>query len=511
MGGRGSSPVIGRLVALPLLAAAAFGAGCTRPREPFRVAASYALTSLDPGLENTVSNFAVLSNVYEPLVATDADMRVRPCLARSWENPDPLTWILHLRPGVTFHSGRPLRAADVVYTVRRLLDGSEMEMRGYVLTVAEVEALDESTIRLRTSRPVRILLNKLHFVLVVPEGSTPAGLLARPDGTGPFRVEAWQGGELRLLRHDAYWGQAPRLERATFRLDLSPEQALASLLEGKLQLLQAHSRAVEERAGASSRHRVLHRENIYMKYLGYDLGREVTPHCPVRPNPFRNREVRRALHAAIDRGALVAALPGPARPATQGVPRFIFGFAPSLPEPVHDPARARELLASAGLGGGFEVTLHARRMLEAAGREVQRQWGAVGVRVRVAVLDDPAFFDAQGLREMSLWISRYGCPTGDASDLLDNVLHSVDAPRHYGTQNEAGYSDPALDRAIERAGETEGVEERRQILQAVLAQAMQDLPMMPLYTDLDVYAVERGYSFQPRNDSYIRLAEVGRE
>src|SRR5437016_14050152 len=98
---------------VPGVAAVVFATiSCKRPPEPqparpvLRLTLPYEPETLDPHQRNFLSDFAVASNFYEPLVLTDADGRVRPGLAWRWESPDSLHWIFHLRPGVNFHSGR---------------------------------------------------------------------------------------------------------------------------------------------------------------------------------------------------------------------------------------------------------------------------------------------------------------------------------------------------------------------------------------------------------------------
>ena len=62
--------------------------------------------------------------IFDALVKKDEHYELRPWLATSWEQPDALTWVFHLRNGVRFHDGRPLEAADVVYTIESLIDGA---------------------------------------------------------------------------------------------------------------------------------------------------------------------------------------------------------------------------------------------------------------------------------------------------------------------------------------------------------------------------------------------------
>lgn len=78
---------------------------CPVVQRPFHAALYYDLSTLDPHVEATVSN-SLLYNLYEALVAVDADLQIRPGLAESWSTPDDLTWHLRLRPDVRFHSTR---------------------------------------------------------------------------------------------------------------------------------------------------------------------------------------------------------------------------------------------------------------------------------------------------------------------------------------------------------------------------------------------------------------------
>src|SRR5207249_2658676 len=117
------------------------------------------------------------------------------------------------------------------------------------------------------------------------------------------------------------------------------------------------------------------------KFLGYDVKNERTPFVPGRANPFRDRRVRQAISLAIDRPALVSKLSTYAVPASQLVPPFIFGYNPALKEPVHDPARAKALLAEAGLPGGFDATMHVRKLFGEAAVIVKEMLGTVGIRV----------------------------------------------------------------------------------------------------------------------------------
>lgn len=472
------------------------------------IAVPYEVTSLDPHAEARLSNLSVLSNVYEGLVGSDAEMRVVPALATRWESADPLTWTFRLRPAVAFHSGRPLRAADVVYSLNRVLRRDDLGMRGSLLNVASVKALDDLSVEVRTTRPTRILLNKLSALPIVPEGASDDRLGAAPDGTGPYLFAGWtKGRSLRLLRNQRYWAGPAAVREVEFQLNRGQDEAVQGLLAGTCQIAQCDSKQAGQAVAASPRHTVLRRSNLFVKYLGFDLSRDATPACSVRPNPFRNRLVRRAIHLAIDRHRLVAELSNYAVPALQPVPRFVFGFNPEIPEVADDKARARALLREAGLEGGFEVVLHARRLLGDAAMLVKEELKPVGIRVSVKLLPDAEFFAVLGRREASFWISRFACSSGDASDFLDEAVHSA-TEAHLGTKNYGGYANPELDHAIEASAGIDRPDARRAALQQAMAIVMEELVWVPLYNDQDVYAVDRSLSWQPRSDSFIRAADI---
>ena len=201
--------------------------------------------------------------------------------------------------------------------------------------------------------------------------------------------------------------------------------------------------------------------------------------------------MREAINVAIDRRRLIAALPYDAVPATQLVPPFIFGFDPRIAEAPHDPARARALLAEGGLPAGFSAPFLTRRLFAEAARNVAEQLREVGIRFDVSVVPDPEFFDIANTGRSAVHLSRFGCLTGDISDILDNALHSLDPARHFGIHNYVGYRNPDVDQAIEASAEMQGVNARRDALQKIERTLMDDLVWIPLYVDDDDYAVDR--------------------
>lgn len=477
--------------------------------DSIQISVPYELDLLDPHAETRLSSFALLFNFYEPLVTTDAGMRFQPGLADRWENPDVYTWIFHLRPSVRFHSGKSMTSADVVYSYKRLMETPGLEINTYLIDVSEVHATGPLTVSVRTKSPLPIFLNKLSNVAIVPDGSTSAFLADHVDGTGPYKLEDWKKGDwIRMSRNEDYWNHKPDLKTATYYLNRRPEQAVQDLTSNRSQFAQYDSKKLEPAVQSLGKFQILRQDNYFLKYLSYDVSRDVTPYCSMRPNPFKNPFVRQAIQKALDRQKLVSGLPTFAVIADQPVPPFVFGFNPDIPAPTYDPTAARSLLERAGFPQGFEVTMHVRQILHETGRLIQEQLQRVGIRVTLKVLQDGEFFKALDKKDFTFFLTRVGATVGDASDVLEPQLHTVDVSRRYGVRNYIGYSNREVDRAIEDSASLLKVEDRRAVLQQIMTILMNDLPWIPLYIDQDVYAISNAFSWQPRHDSYVLAYEV---
>lgn len=505
----------GRRRFLRSLAAAPLGAlACVRAAPPpaprvLEVGLDHTIAGLDPHDGTGFSSGQEISySLFEPLVELDPMMSAQPALARSWTTPDDLTLVLELRDDVRFHGGAPFDAEDVVHTLQRARR-AEFETVYYLADLESVRATGRFQVELRTRRPSPALLNRLSFVTVVPRGAEAEELTTAPRGTGPYAFAGWEPGRrLELARHEHWWRGRPAFDRVVLEMGLGPERAAAGLLAGRYQLVSLGFSPESTRVRDSPRHQLLARESLFVSYLGMDLGRAVTPFVPRRPNPFRDPRVRRAIHLGLDRGAVAAELPGQVRPASQLVPRSVFGFAPEIEPVAADRERARALLREAGLARGFDVTLHARDRYEQAAPLLAAQLAELGIRARVEFLEHGAYFRAIERRELSLWIDNWGCTTGEAGELFENAMHSRDAKTGLGAFNESGHADPALDRLIEQSLLSMRRADRLRALQALMREVMDRLIWVPLFTSQNFYGFENGYAWEPRLEFSFRLTEI---
>ncbi|MCG8593869.1 MAG: ABC transporter substrate-binding protein [Kiloniellales bacterium] len=169
---------------------------------------SDANATLDPIRLFTNTDIARGFQLYNGLVKMDENLTVQPSLAESWEpaNKDGTEWVFKLRRSATFHNGKSLGAADVVWNMNRHLGPkSESRARNLVADVEDVRADDDMTVRFMLSSPnVEFpALLTLPGLAIVPEGHED---FSNPVGTGPFKMKEFTpGGSSSFVRNENYW------------------------------------------------------------------------------------------------------------------------------------------------------------------------------------------------------------------------------------------------------------------------------------------------------------------
>jgi peptide/nickel transport system substrate-binding protein len=487
-----------RFLAVAALALGALHSCARRPRAPapVRIAVHSGPISLDPHLQNEVLTFGVLANLYDGLTVLDSDLRVRPGLVTTWENPDDRTWRFHLRPEARFSDGRHVTADDVVFSVERGRTHPRSQLQSYLVEIESVRARDSRTVELVTRRPFGALANKLAFLYVVPRGS-PAEITS-PIGSGPYRVASYEKGRSLGLEPvpNGWRGRAPALP-LEFRPISSAAERAERLLAGEIDLAQDLETRDEARLAASGRCRVARRPSTVVEYL----------HLGAAEPLFDDHRVRQAISLALDRERLIAAMVGgQGRPASQMVGPGIFGYEPSLVSPRRDLAAARRLLAEAGHPDGISLTLEQRA--DRHGEEIARQLGEAGITVRVVTRPWSEMFARLRGFAVGFYYGGVAAVTADASDIFDSFAHT--RAGGYGSSNYASYSNAELDRLIEESGAAMQPDRRRGILQMCMHLLMQDLRFVPLYVRYDEYGIDKRLEWEPRVDRMLLGSEMRR-
>ena len=271
----------------------------------------------------------------EPLVIIGPDGRPAPRVVESWEaGPDRLVWRLKIRPGVRFHDGTPVTAAEIAPHVEAELKGSSL---GAVQT-AVAEGSD--VIQITLAEPYAFLLEDISFI-------TAQRVVGRSVfHTGPYAVAEESAERLLLRAVDDHYRGAPAIDRVEVTLFRDQRNAWSALMRDQIDMLYEVSRESLDFVRSESSITVSTFPRPYVYLFGFNLA---------HPR-LRGPRVRQALNLAVDRERLIqSGLAGEGAPAAGHIwPGHWAYDAAAAGSMQYDPRTALKLLDEAGLAVQFE-------------------------------------------------------------------------------------------------------------------------------------------------------------
>lgn len=431
----------------------------------------------------------------------------RPGLAVRWERVDSTGWRFHLRPGARWHDGRPVSAADVVFSFESYGDSAVDAAARTQLAGVRAEATDSMTVVVRFDRAYpEQLYDATQHVRVVPShlwSGRPRGEWAadtstsRLVGSGPYRVVQWRRGEHLTLAADSGAAGETAPQRVLWRFTADPDAALNLVLSREADLLEnVGTPERRARVAADTALRVIEYPSAVYGFLGFNLG----PGSPARA-VLGDRAVRRALTLAADREAYASAVFGegtrvPAGPMSEllwigreGVTTLPF-----------DTAAAARLLDSAGWRrpsngatrrrAGVPLRLDVivpassppRRQLAVI---LQEAWRSVGVEATVTAVDFAVFQERLMEGRFDAYIGAYldePSPRG----LADQWGRAGWNALNYGK-----WAHPGFDSLLAAAGATSDMERARRLYREAMDTINADAPAIFLYTPVQAAVAHR--------------------
>jgi peptide/nickel transport system substrate-binding protein len=163
--------------------------------------------NLDPRFATDGQSQRIDALIFDGLLERDAEMNLHGDLAESWETPDPLTYVFHLREGVKFHDGSPVTASDVKTTFEYMMDAANRSpKRGAFRMVARVEAPDARTVMFRLKEPAAAFpLNTIRGVVGIVPADAVSDVRKRMIGSGAFRFVSQAQDEAVVLERNGDW------------------------------------------------------------------------------------------------------------------------------------------------------------------------------------------------------------------------------------------------------------------------------------------------------------------
>ncbi|CAI8980395.1 putative di/tripeptide-binding protein 5 [Pseudomonas chlororaphis] len=495
-----------RLAALPLLFAplllsplahAAALSVCTEASpEGFDVVQYNSLTTTNASAD-------VLMN---RLVEFDASSdKVVPSLADSWEvSADGLTYVFKLHPKVKFHRtayfnpSRELTAEDVKFSFDRMLDPAnpwhKVAQSGYPhaqslqlpALIKKIDALDPLTLRFTLDHADSTFLATLsmgfasiysaEYADQLLKAGTQDKLNSQPIGTGPFVFGRFQkDASIRYKANPDYFAGKPAVDSLIFAITPDANVRLQKLRRNECQIALSPkpldvTAALEEPA--------LKVEKTAAFMTAFVAINSQHP-------PLDKPEVRQAINLAFDKANyLKAVFENTAEPANGPFPPNTWSYAKELPGYAHDPAKARQLLAKAGLKDGFQTTIWTRpsgSLLNPnpslGAQQLQADLAEVGIQAEIRVIEWGELIRRAKAGEHDLLFMGWAGDNGDPDNFLTPQFTC--AAVKSGT-NFARYCDPGLDKLI-TAGKTtteQGV--RSKLYQQAQTQIQQQALWLPL-------------------------------
>lgn len=454
--------------------------------------------NLDPRFATDATSERINHLLYRRLVEFDAASLPVPSLAR-WEQLSPTRYLFILgADGRLFSDGSRLDSGDVAATYSSILDPTNASPHQALLRIIEDIRTDGSDrIEFRISEPDPL------FPAYLGIGILPAALIysshafpQEPVGSGPFRLLDWSDpGRLILERRRD--GQA--LELLAVK---DPNVRVMKLLRGEIQLLQNDlSPELVSYLRGRTEVQVQEIDGANFSYLGFNLEDPVTGLLPVR----------RAIAHAIDRGAILRYLFGNAgRPAETMFPPEHWAGVGGLAGHAYNPARARELLATAGFGPEQPLSLVYKTSSDPfrvrLATVIQAQLAQVGIQVDVRSYDWGTFYgDIKAGRFQLYSLSWVGIRT---PDIFRYIFHSASVPPNGA--NRGRYRNPRTDRLIETARAKQDLDMQAHLYRELQALLLEELPYVPLWYEDQIYAARHevnGYRLAP-DGNYDGLVDV---
>jgi peptide/nickel transport system substrate-binding protein len=359
--------------------------------------------------------------IFDTLTDVDEHGHLAPQLAESWDaGPGAKTWIFKIRSGVTFHNGKTLTAADVVYSLNlhRAKD-SKSAAKAYLAPVTDIRASSplEVTITLESGNAdVAYIMTDYHLCMIPEDSKLTAAM-----GTGPFIFDSFEPGvRARTHRNSNFWQSGlPYVDSVETLAINDPVARLSALLSGSIHLMNRVSPKVASQF----------EQNAQLQLFNVSAAAH---YCfPMRCDtpPFNDNNVRLALKYAVDRDNIVkAVLKGYGKIGNdQPIASFDPFYASDLPQRPYDPDKARFHMKQSSYDGPIELHVSDGAFDGSVAAAQVYQVDAARAGIKIQVVREPAdgYWDNVWMKKAfcaSFWSGR---PT---ADLMFSIAYKSDAP-----------------------------------------------------------------------------------
>jgi peptide/nickel transport system substrate-binding protein len=470
------------------------------------------IISLDPGESFEFSGSEAVGNMYERLITYDLAnvSQLRGELAESWSvAPDGRTYTFRIRRGVRFHSGNPVTAHDAAYSLQRAVALNKSP--GFILTqfgftrenvAGRIRATDDHTLVVETAEAVAPTF--FYYCLTAVVGSVVDRKVVQANerngdfgnewlkthsaGSGPFRLVSWKAGESYALeRFDGYHGGAAIPRRVVVRHVPEPATQRLLLEKGDVDYARNLTKDQLDAIRGNPNLAVQQGPKGSILYLGLN-----------QKNPRLARpEVREALKYLVDYDAIEENIVRGRYTVHQAfLPRGFLGAITDRPYRF-DLQRAKALLARAGLGEGFSVTMDVRNTSPVSdiAQAIQATWAKAGIRLELLPGDGKQVLTKYRARNHDVYIGQWGPdyqdPHTNAETFAMN-LDNTDGAKAKTLAWRNSWDIPEMSRAVQAAVREQDARKREAMYQQLQREHQRTSPFIILFQETEVVAHAKG-------------------
>ncbi len=416
--------------------------------------------TLDPAKGSNTTDYVRFCSFYNRLTFIDEDGSAQPELAQSIETDDAQTWQIKLKSGVTFHDGKPLTSADVVYSLQRHLDpaiGSKVNSIASQMT--EISAVDDLTVKVVLAEPNADLptILGLHHFMIIADGTTD---FTKANGTGAFTCEVFEPGIRSVgLRNENYFkDEGPYLDSVEWFAIADANARVNALLSGDIHIAAKANprsmRMIEGKPGIAT--------------FVTTAGNYTNLNMRLDMEPGANADFVAGMRALVNREQIQKAVLrgfadiGNDQPVSSANRYFNSELAPTA----FDPEKARHHFEKAGVLG-VDIPMVASTAAEASvdmATIIQQAGGEIGMNLTVDKVPADGYWSNYWLKAPIHFGHINPRPT---PDILFSLLYTSDAK-----WNESQFKSDKFDRMVVEARGMTDEAKRKEIywdLQAMIA------------------------------------------
>jgi peptide/nickel transport system substrate-binding protein len=377
----------------------------------------------------------------------------------------------------------------------------------------EINIVDDFIIDIITFEPYPILLNKLTNVYIISKKYHENNSNEIQVGTGAYRFSEYiENNHIILVRFDEYWKKTPDFQNIIIKFYNEYEDRINELIIGGIDMIDFVLPGSIDNLSEKEYIKAKTFLHPIVTYLSFDF-RENNSCCyNDGKNPFSDLRVRKAVYHAINITNIIDNIfLGYAETASQFVTPYIFGYNPSIKKPSFNLEKAQQYMKEAGYENGFDVVLDTTTLgasREIVSKNIADQLLNININVKLNILSSNDFYNKIMNRNSSFYLIGWGVDSGDAGEIFENILRSVDIDKGYGLLNFGNYSNPEIDKiAIDIFYNMDPVE-RLYLMQEGFSIAMDDVACIPLYVYYGISAMNNEISWKPRVDGLIKFEDI---